>query len=64
MSDKCLDEGKVTLAAGIINCFADLLVTALPIPMVMRLQMPIGQRLGVAVLLGLGFIVTLAGVIR
>lgn len=63
-ADKCMDEGKVTLAAGIINCIVDLLVTALPIPIVMRLQMPFGQRVGVAILLSLGFIVTIAGVVR
>jgi hypothetical protein len=60
----CLDDGKVTLAAGIINCFADLLTTALPIPMVLHLHMPMSQRIGVMVLLSLGFIVTIAGVVR
>ncbi|TKA78707.1 hypothetical protein B0A49_02522 [Cryomyces minteri] len=61
---KCLDEGTVTLAAGVINCVADLLVTVLPIPIVMQLQMPIRQRIGVIFLLSLGFIVTNAGVVR
>lgn len=32
--------------------------------MVMRLQMPLSQRLGVVILLALGFIVTIAGVVR
>ncbi|KIW01527.1 uncharacterized protein PV09_07005 [Verruconis gallopava] len=61
---KCLDEGKTTLGAGIVNCFADLLITVLPIPMIMQLKMPLKQRLGVAILLGLGLIVTIAGIIR
>ncbi|KAK5148889.1 hypothetical protein LTR04_000378 [Oleoguttula sp. CCFEE 6159] len=61
---KCLDEGTVTLAAGVINCVADLLVTVLPIPIIMQLQMPIRQRIGVIFLLSLGFIVTIAGVVR
>lgn len=60
----CLDEGKVTLAAGVINCVSDLLCTVLPIPIIMRLQMPLKQRIGVCLLLCLGFIVTIAGVIR
>lgn len=34
----CLNEGSVTLAAGIINCIADLACTLLPIPMVMRVK--------------------------
>lgn len=40
---KCLDEGIVTLIIGILNCVADLLTTLLPIPLVMRLKMPLKQ---------------------
>lgn len=60
----CLDEGKVMLGGGVINCFSDLLTTLLPIPIVAKLQMPLKQRIGVCILLCLGFIVTIAGVIR
>lgn len=60
----CLSEGKITLAAGIINCVSDLLVTVLPIPIIWQLQMPIKQRIGVCILLCLGFIVTIAGIVR
>ncbi|KAK4545556.1 hypothetical protein LTR36_002906 [Oleoguttula mirabilis] len=60
----CLDEGKVMLGGGVINCFSDLLTTVLPIPIIMRLQMPLKQRIGVCVLLCLGLIVTIAGVVR
>ncbi|KAF2665236.1 hypothetical protein BT63DRAFT_87991 [Microthyrium microscopicum] len=63
-SDKCLNEGRVTLGSGVINCIADLLTTLLPIPMVMRLNMPMGSRIGVSFLLSLGLTVTVAGVIR
>jgi len=52
------------LGGGIINCFSDLLTTMLPIPIVMRLQMPMRQRVGVCILLCLGLIVTIAGIIR
>jgi hypothetical protein len=60
----CLDEGKTTLANGVVNTVADLLTTSLPIPMIWGLRMPIGQKIGVMILLGLGFIVTIAGVVR
>lgn len=60
----CLDEGKVTLAAGVINCASDLLCTFLPVPIIMHLKMPLRQRIGVCVLLSLGLIVTIAGAIR
>ncbi|CAK3894328.1 unnamed protein product [Lecanosticta acicola] len=61
---KCLDEGVVTLVIGVLNCFADLLTTLLPIPLVMKLQMPLKQRIGVCILLSLGIVVTVAGVVR
>jgi hypothetical protein len=79
-STKCIDEGKATLAVGIINCFADALVTVLPMPMVInvcrfegfgigrltreQLNMPHRQRIAVIILFGLGFIVTIAGAVR
>jgi hypothetical protein len=60
----CLNEGKVTLANGIVNTIADALTTALPIPMILRLKMRPMQKAGVISLLGLGFIVTIAGIFR
>ncbi|KAF4550271.1 Hypothetical protein D9617_18g034620 [Elsinoe fawcettii] len=61
---QCLDEGVVTLAAGIINSVTDLFITLLPVPLIMRLKLPVKQRLGVLVLLCLGIVVTAAGVVR
>jgi hypothetical protein len=52
------------LANGIVNTVADALVTGLPIPLIVRLNMPLGQKLGVTFLLGLGFVVTAAGIVR
>ncbi|KAI5270514.1 hypothetical protein E4T47_06114 [Aureobasidium subglaciale] len=61
---KCLDEGPVTLVAGVLNCISDLTVTLLPIPIIMGLNMPFKQRLGVVSLLSMGLVVTVAGVVR
>jgi hypothetical protein len=60
----CLDDAKTTLANGIVNTVADAVTTALPIPMIVGLRMPIGQKIGVIILLGLGFVVTIAGIFR
>jgi hypothetical protein len=60
----CLDEGVITMVAGVMSCVADLLCTILPIPIVMRLHMPLRDRIGVVVLLSAGIIVTIAGVLR
>lgn len=61
---KCLDEGITTLSCGVISCIADLQCTLLPIPAIMRLSMPLKQRIGVCVLLSAGIVVTIAGVVR
>lgn len=60
----CLNEGTTMVANGIVHTVADAMTTALPIPMIMKLRMPKGQKIGVLCLLGLGFIVTIAGIIR
>ena len=49
---------------GIINTIADALIAVLPIPLIMRLKMPRNERIGVIVLLSVGFLVTVAGVVR
>jgi len=47
-----------------MSCLADLLCTILPIPIIMRLHMPLRDRIGVCVLLSAGIVVTIAGVLR
>lgn len=52
------------MVAGVMSCVADLLCTILPIPIIMRLHMPLRDRIGVVVLLSAGIIVTIAGILR
>lgn len=59
-----MNEGKTMLGGGVANTFSDLWTTVLPIPLIMRLKMPLRQRMGVCVLLGLGIVVTIAGAVR
>ncbi|KAK3068129.1 hypothetical protein LTR53_014539 [Teratosphaeriaceae sp. CCFEE 6253] len=63
-SGHCANEGATTLALGMVNIFNDLLTALVPIPLVMRLNMPLGQRVGVCVLFGLGITVIGAGIVR
>ena len=48
----------------LINIANDVLTAVVPIPLIMRLKMPLRQRIGVCVLFGLGFIVIVAGSVR
>jgi hypothetical protein len=61
---KCLDEGKLTLGCGVVNTFLDFLVTTIPIPLIINLQLPWRRRIGAIVLVSLGLIVTIAGALR
>jgi hypothetical protein len=61
---KCIDEGPVTLTGGVIKTFIDLWVTTLPLPLVMNTHMIRRQRILVAVLFALGYVVTGAGAAR
>jgi hypothetical protein len=49
---------------GIASNFADVLVTILPIPLVLRLSMPLRQRIGVVILFSLGSFAVAAGCVR
>lgn len=60
----CMDEGISAVWIGGFNTLADLLITLLPIPVILRLQMPRRQRIGVIILLSLGLVVTVAGALR
>ena len=43
------------------NNVADIIVVALPIPLIARLQLPLRQRAGAMILISLGLIVCVAG---
>ncbi|KAG4416297.1 hypothetical protein IFR04_010578 [Cadophora malorum] len=46
------------------NIFSDVVIIALPISMVAKLQMPLKQKLGVGAMFALGFFVVIASIIR
>jgi hypothetical protein len=61
---KCLDEASWSIAAGISSCFMDLLVTALPIPLILQLSMSARKRIVIIVLMNLGLLATIAGAVK
>ncbi|KAL5320402.1 hypothetical protein ACEPPN_011203 [Leptodophora sp. 'Broadleaf-Isolate-01'] len=46
------------------NIFSDVVIIALPISMIAKLQMPLKQKLGVGAMFALGFFVVIASIIR
>jgi hypothetical protein len=61
---KCIDPRAVVFGFGVIKTVIEIMIVTLPIPLVLRLQMSPPQKRAVIVLLGMGYIVTAAGVIR
>lgn len=57
----CINIQAHLLAAGILNTLSDFLVVLLPIPIVLRLQLPPRQMIVVVMLFGAGFIAVAAG---
>lgn len=60
----CFDDASLLLAGGILNTLSDFLVVILPIPRVLMLHLPSRQRAIIAILLGIGAMVTIAGAAR
>ncbi|KAE9975489.1 hypothetical protein EG328_003148 [Venturia inaequalis] len=61
---RCFDEGPVGFVVAILNCLADLLITCLPMPLVLQLNLPRRSEIGVLVGFCLGFIVSIAAAFR
>lgn len=53
---KCVDINAFYLANAAVNIFTDILTYTLPFRLVSRLQVPRKQKIGVAVMLGLGLL--------
>lgn len=59
-----MDDGAIVFSASVINIFTDLLVTALPMPLIWSLKLPARQRLAVISIFALGIVVNVAGCVR
>lgn len=51
---KCVDINKFYFANAGLNIFTDLMIYGLPIPTLWKLRLPVVQRVGLCVVLGLG----------
>ncbi|EEP77155.1 predicted protein [Uncinocarpus reesii 1704] len=60
----CWDEGILPLYAVIFNVFTDLMVTCLPMFLFVQLKMPFREKMSLAAVFGVGFIVCISGAIR
>jgi hypothetical protein len=60
----CINERIHLVIQGTFNILYDFCVVLIPIPIVLRLNLPLRQRIIVALLFGIGFVVCFAGIVR
>lgn len=60
----CLNESAIILADAVISVVSDFIVLILPVPLTMKLQMPLKKRLRVMGILGAGGLACASSVIR
>lgn len=60
----CIDRPVFYFAQAGLGIFADVLTLALPLPMLRTLQMPLKQKIGVAIVLTMGGFVCVVSVVR
>jgi hypothetical protein len=60
----CIRRGEVTFSGGIVKIMIDVLLIALPYPLISRLKLTGRERFAVSFLLSLGILVTIFGSLR
>jgi len=60
----CVDFQAATFGGGVFKLFIDVMITTLPIPLILRLELNSAQKYGVVVALALGYVVCAAGAVR
>ncbi|KAL2757014.1 hypothetical protein ACRALDRAFT_1069684 [Sodiomyces alcalophilus JCM 7366] len=61
---RCVDINAFYLANAAVNILTDILTYTLPIPLVLRLQVPKQQKISLAIIFGLGLFACISSVIR
>jgi len=52
--DYCIDRAGLYLATALTNTTSDIILIPIPIPIIWRLHVPVGQKLGIAAIFGVG----------
>ncbi|KAL4808400.1 CFEM domain-containing protein [Aspergillus unguis] len=60
----CLSHNNILLAHSTINIVLDVIIVCLPMPVLLKLQMPIGKRLGIISMFAVGIAVTVISIMR
>jgi hypothetical protein len=50
---KCVDNAIVYIVTAVVNIISDLILFVIPMPMLVHLKMPLGQRIGAGIMFGI-----------
>lgn len=53
-SGKCVDQAVMYIAIAVANIVSDCILFIIPIPTIIRLKMPLQQKIGAAIMFGIG----------
>ncbi|KAG6354943.1 hypothetical protein INS49_004024 [Diaporthe citri] len=60
----CGDRNAVFVIAGVTNMVTDFMVLLLPVPCILKLQMPTGQKFGLLLVFCMGILITAISIVR
>ncbi|KAJ0117535.1 integral membrane protein [Diaporthe amygdali] len=60
----CGDRNAVFVIAGVTNMVTDFMVLLLPVPCIWKLQMPVGQKIGLLLVFCMGILITAISIVR
>ncbi|CAH0024988.1 unnamed protein product [Clonostachys rhizophaga] len=63
-SDKCVDSASIYIAIAVANIVSDVVLFIIPIPTVVRLKMPLAQKLGAVLIFAVGSLTVATSIIR
>ncbi|KAF5649375.1 monocarboxylate transporter 8 [Fusarium sp. NRRL 52700] len=63
-SGKCIDYAVMYIIIAVANIISDIVLFSIPMPMIVRLKMPLGQKIGLGIMLGIATITVTTSIIR
>lgn len=60
----CLNVATLFVTLGIINAVTDIIIVVMPLPLIWKLRLPKGRRIGVCGIFALSSIVIVASIVR
>ncbi|KAM5374732.1 hypothetical protein ACJZ2D_006376 [Fusarium nematophilum] len=61
---KCVDLAVMYIAIAVANIVSDVVLFIIPIPTIVRLRMPVAQKIGAAVMFGIGSVTVATSIVR